>query len=63
MTLDTRLAMASGSKAFTALVILSLDADGTLRLTTRARDLLCDDLNLADDRVTVESPGPPIRYR
>jgi PPOX class probable F420-dependent enzyme len=54
MTVDTRLAVASGSKAFTALVILSLAADGTLPLTTRARDLLGDDLPLVDDRVTVE---------
>jgi CubicO group peptidase (beta-lactamase class C family) len=54
MTADTRLAMASGSKAFTALVVLSLAADGTLPLTTRVRDLLGDDLPLVDDRVTVE---------
>lgn len=54
MTLDTRLAMASGSKGFTALVALSLAADGTLPLTTRARELLGADLPLVDDRVTVE---------
>ena len=34
MSVDTRLAMASGSKEFTALVVLSLAADGTLPLTT-----------------------------
>jgi CubicO group peptidase (beta-lactamase class C family) len=54
MTVDTRLAMASGSKGFTALVALSLAADGTLPLTTRARELLGADLPLVDDRVTVE---------
>ena len=54
MTVDTRLAVASGSKAFTALVVLSLAADGTLPLATRVRDLLGDDLPLVDDRVTVE---------
>ena len=54
MTVDTRLAMASGSKEFTGLVALSLAADGTLPLTTRARDLLGDDLPLIDGGVTVE---------
>jgi CubicO group peptidase (beta-lactamase class C family) len=54
MTVDTRLAMASGSKGFTALVVHSLAADGTLPLTTLARDLLGDDLPLIDDRVTIE---------
>ena len=54
MTLDTRVAMASGSKGFTALVALSLAADGTLPLATPARELLGGDLSLVDDRVTVE---------
>jgi CubicO group peptidase (beta-lactamase class C family) len=54
MTIDTRLAMASGSKGFTALVVLSLAADGTLPLTTPARELLGGDLPLVDDQVTVE---------
>jgi CubicO group peptidase (beta-lactamase class C family) len=54
MTPDTRLAMASGSKGFTALVVLSLAADGTLPLATRARELLGDDLPMVDDRVTIE---------
>jgi CubicO group peptidase (beta-lactamase class C family) len=54
MTMDTRLAMASGSKGFTALVVLSLAADGTLPLATPARELLGTDLPLVDDRVTVE---------
>ena len=54
MTVDTRLAIASGSKGFTALVVLSLAADGTLPLATAARELLGGDLPLVDDRVTVE---------
>lgn len=54
MTVDTRLAMASGSKGLTALVVLSLAADGTLPLTTRVRELLGGDLPAVDDRVTVE---------
>ncbi len=54
MNVDTRLAMASGSKGLTALVVHSLAADGMLPLTTPARDLLGDDLPLIDDRVTVE---------
>ena len=54
MTVDTRLAMASGSKGFTALVVLSLAADGTLPLTTQARELLGAELPLVDDQVTVE---------
>ena len=54
MTVDTRLAIASGSKGFTTLAVLSLAADGTLPLTTRARELLGADLPLVDDRVTVE---------
>jgi CubicO group peptidase (beta-lactamase class C family) len=49
MSVDTRLAMASGSKGFTAMVVHSLAADGTLPLTTLARDL-----PLIDDRVTIE---------
>lgn len=54
MTVETRLAIASGSKSFTALVALSLAADGTLPLTTPVRELLGTDLPLVDDRVTVE---------
>jgi CubicO group peptidase (beta-lactamase class C family) len=54
MSVDTRLAMASGSKGFTSLVALSLAADGTLPLAARARELLGADLPLVDNRVTVE---------
>lgn len=54
MTPEHRVAIASGSKAFTALAVLSLVADGELRLDTRARDLLGADLPLIDDAVTIE---------
>jgi len=53
MTPSHRLAMASGSKGFTALAVMSLVADGTLTLQTRARSLLGDDLPLVDDAVTI----------
>jgi CubicO group peptidase (beta-lactamase class C family) len=49
-----RVAVASGSKGFTALATLALVADGTLDLTTTARSLLGDDLPLVADDVTVE---------
>jgi CubicO group peptidase (beta-lactamase class C family) len=52
--LDTQFAMGSGSKAFTALAVMSLVESGALALTTTARALLGDDLPLIDDRVTVE---------
>jgi CubicO group peptidase (beta-lactamase class C family) len=54
MTPDTRIAVASGGKTFTALTVLRLVEDGVLTLDTPARDLLADDLPLIDDRVTVE---------
>ena len=54
MTTDTRLAIASGSKAFTALVVMSLIDDGLLQLSTKARAVLGEDLPLIDDAVTVE---------
>ncbi len=53
MTADTRLAIASGTKGFTALTVLSLVDDGTLTLDTTARSLLGDDLPLIADDVTV----------
>jgi len=52
-TTDTRFAMASGSKTFTALAVMRLVEDGVLSLTTRARSILGDDLPLIDDAVTV----------
>ncbi len=54
LTVDDRLPMASGSKAFTALAVLSLVADGILTLSTPARALLGDDLPAVPDDVTVE---------
>ena len=52
-TLDTRFAMASGTKGLTALVVVSLVVDGVLSWETTARSLLGSDLPLVDDAVTV----------
>ena len=52
--LDTRFAIASGTKGLTALAVMSLVEDGTLALSTTARSLLGDDLPLVGDDVTVE---------
>jgi CubicO group peptidase (beta-lactamase class C family) len=54
MTTDAQLAIASGNKAFTALVVMSLVEQGDLALDSRVRSILGDDLPLVDDRVTVE---------
>jgi CubicO group peptidase (beta-lactamase class C family) len=51
---DTRLAIASGTKGLTALAVVSLIEDGLLELSTPARTVLGRDLPLIDDRVTVE---------
>jgi CubicO group peptidase (beta-lactamase class C family) len=53
-TVDTRFAIASGTKGLTALVVVSLIEQGVLALSTTARSVLRDDLPLIDDRVTVE---------
>lgn len=53
-TVDTRFGIASGSKGFTALAVLSLVEDGALELSTTARSLLGKDLPLIADDVTVE---------
>ncbi|MFI6829452.1 serine hydrolase domain-containing protein [Kribbella sp. NPDC050241] len=53
-SLDTRFGIASGSKGFTALSVLSLVQDGVLELSTTARSLLGEDLPLIADDVTVE---------
>jgi CubicO group peptidase (beta-lactamase class C family) len=53
-TVDTRFALASGTKGLTALTVVSLIADETIAPTTTARSLLGEDLPLIDDRVTVE---------
>ena len=54
MTPRTRIAIASGSKGFTALAVMRLVQDGTLRLEQPVRGLLGDDLPLVDDAVTIE---------
>ena len=53
-TVDTRFAIASGTKTFTALAVVSLIVDGVLSLGTTARSLLGPDLPAIDDAVTVE---------
>jgi CubicO group peptidase (beta-lactamase class C family) len=49
----TRFPIASGSKGFTALAILSLVADGSLELGTTARTVLGNDLPLIASGVTI----------
>src|SRR5689334_20944808 len=53
-TPDTQFGIASGTKGLTALTVVSLIAEGSLDLETKARALLRDDLPLIDDGVTVE---------
>ncbi|QIG40544.1 beta-lactamase family protein [Microbacterium sp. 4R-513] len=50
----TRFGLASGTKTFTALSVLSLVQDGALALDTPARQILGDDLPLIADDVTVD---------
>jgi CubicO group peptidase (beta-lactamase class C family) len=50
---DTRFAIASGTKGFTALAVMSQVEEGRLGLDTRARSILGDDLPLIDGDVTV----------
>jgi CubicO group peptidase (beta-lactamase class C family) len=52
--LDTRFAIASGTKGLTALAVVSLIEAGLLELSTTARSVLGRDLPLIDDEVTVE---------
>jgi CubicO group peptidase (beta-lactamase class C family) len=54
MTTDNQLGMASGSKSFTALVVMRLVEEGLLDLSTTARQVLGTDLPLIADDVTVE---------
>ncbi len=54
MTSRARIAIASGSKAFTALAVMRLIEDGELRLEQPVRGLLGDDLPLIDNGVTIE---------
>jgi CubicO group peptidase (beta-lactamase class C family) len=53
-TAATRIAIASGSKTFTALAVLRLVEEGVIGLDTRVRTILGSDLPLIDDAVTVE---------
>ena len=53
-TVDTRFGIASGTKGFTALTLMSLVEDRILRLDTTARSVLGRDLPLIDDAVTVQ---------
>ena len=52
--IDTRFGIASATKGFTALTVVSLIEEGLLGLETTARTLLRDDLPLIRDDVTVE---------
>lgn len=54
MTPRTRIAIASGSKGFTALAVMRLIEEGRLGLDQPVRSLLGDDLPLIDDAVTIE---------
>ena len=51
---DTRFALASGTKGLTALTVVSLVEDGTLQLTTTARSVLGKDIPLVGNGVSVE---------
>ncbi len=53
-TVDTQLAIASGVKPLTALVVVSLIEEGLLSLGTLVRELLGTDLPLIDSAVSVE---------
>lgn len=50
----TRFAIASGSKAFTALAVMRLVEDGAIALGDRVRPFLGDDLPMIDGAVTLE---------
>ncbi len=53
-TPSTRFSLASGTKGFTALTVMSLVESGQLGLDQPARNVLGDDLPDIDDRVTIE---------
>jgi CubicO group peptidase (beta-lactamase class C family) len=53
-TRQTRFAIASGGKTFTALAVLRLIEEGVLALDTPVRSILGTDLPLIDDAVTIE---------
>ena len=53
-TIDTRFAIASGTKGLTALAVVGLIEDGALELSTPARSVLGKDLPLIGNAVTIE---------
>ena len=53
-TVTTQFGLASGAKGLTALTVMTLVADGQLRLDTTARSILGSDLPLIADQVTIE---------
>ncbi len=53
-TPETRFGLASGTKTLTAITMLSLIADGLLRLETPAREILGQDLLLISGDVTID---------
>jgi CubicO group peptidase (beta-lactamase class C family) len=53
-TVDTRFAIASGTKGLTAVAVASLIEDGSLDLSRTARSVLGADLPLIRDEVTIE---------
>ncbi len=53
-TVDTRFAIASGTKGLTAVAVASLIEDGSLELSTTARSVLGQDLPPIGDDVTIE---------
>jgi CubicO group peptidase (beta-lactamase class C family) len=53
-TVETQFGIASGTKGFTAVAVMSLVEEGVLQLSTTARSLLGEDLPLIRDEVTVE---------
>lgn len=54
MRLDSQLAIASGTKALTAVAVMSLVQEGLLELETPVRPFLGEDLPLVGEQVTVE---------
>ncbi|MFT7518144.1 MAG: CubicO group peptidase (beta-lactamase class C family) [Kiritimatiellia bacterium] len=53
-TLETRFAVASGTKALTALAVMSLIESGAFALDTTLRSLVPDDLGFIDEAVTID---------
>ena len=58
---DTRFAIASGTKSLTALAVVCLIEDGLLELSTAARSVLGQDLPLIDDGVKSSTSSHIVR--